>query len=318
MIGLSICMVSLLFITTTAFGLYEIQNLDRNDEVYEEFTTDILNMRLKFNLRRSYTNDEFNQTEAFPPLKFALYEIQEGDDLFNITSRMYLSLDTLISLNCLASVADLETGQKILISNMRGIIYKAEEDIDLTTIGDFYRVDPTVIKRANNLTSMQLREGEEVFVPGGFLTTEEWSYFNSDVFEAPLDGRVSSNYGYRNDPFTNRRTFHGGIDIAAPQGSAVRASKDGKVIYTGYAGGYGNLIILQHDFGYQSYYGHLSSILVENGDQIESGQLIGQVGSTGRSTGPHLHFEIRRDRTRENPLDHIDLNHSHSASYQTE
>jgi len=100
--------------------------------------------------------------------------------------------------------------------------------------------------------------------------------------------------GWRKDPFTNNNTYHGGIDIAAPTGTLVKASQGGEVIFTGWKGGYGKLIIIEHKYGYKTFYGHLNKILVKTGQVVKSGQSIGNVGSTGRSTGPHVHFELRR------------------------
>ncbi len=121
----------------------------------------------------------------------------------------------------------------------------------------------------------------------------------------PTWGRVSSNYGWRNDPFTGRRAWHAGVDIAAPTGRSVVATAEGKVIFTGWNGNYGKCVIVRHQFGYETVYGHLSKILVNTGDAVKKEQIIGQVGSTGRSTGPHLHYEVRRYSEVINPWPHL-------------
>lgn len=112
----------------------------------------------------------------------------------------------------------------------------------------------------------------------------------------PASGKLTSRFGKRVDPVTRRRqTFHKGIDIAAPAGTPVYAAGDGIVSTAGFVkNGYGNLIIIRHADDIASYYGHLSAISVRSGRVINKGDLIGRVGSTGRSTGPHLHFEVRR------------------------
>lgn len=113
----------------------------------------------------------------------------------------------------------------------------------------------------------------------------------------PVEGVISSGYGFRHAPDRPGNEFHTGIDIATPTGAAVRAIADGTVRFAGTAGNYGNLIILRHkdaDGSYETYYGHLESIYVlRAGEIVQAGQIIGLVGSTGRSTGPHLHFEYR-------------------------
>ncbi len=123
----------------------------------------------------------------------------------------------------------------------------------------------------------------------------------------PAKGFISSNYGYRIDPITKKRkSFHKGIDIAAPKGTPVYAAAEGTVNLAKYVTyGYGNLIILKHKDSLATYYGHLSSILVRPGASIKKGQLIGKVGSTGRSTGPHLHFEVRKGEKTLNPADFV-------------
>ena len=112
----------------------------------------------------------------------------------------------------------------------------------------------------------------------------------------PLVGamRLSSPFGVRTDPFSGEGAFHSGMDFASPKGTKVFATGAGKITFAGEKSGYGNLVEIDHGDGIVSRYGHLSAILVSVGDMVETGGLVGKVGSTGRSTGPHLHFEIRR------------------------
>lgn len=111
----------------------------------------------------------------------------------------------------------------------------------------------------------------------------------------PCDGKISSAYGTRKDPFTGADRFHHGLDIAAPEGSSVRCSSDGVVAFCGPKGGYGNVVVVDHGDGVQSMYAHNSALLVEKGDRVTRGQEVAKVGSTGRSTGAHLHFEVRKN-----------------------
>lgn len=125
----------------------------------------------------------------------------------------------------------------------------------------------------------------------------------------PLDANsyfISSNYGYRVDPFTEIRKYHAGIDLAANRGTHVYASGKGKVIYAAYSyGGYGNLVKIDHGDGLVSFYGHLNKIKVSKGEIVERGKFIGEVGNTGRSTGPHLHYEIQKDGKPVNPVKYM-------------
>lgn len=122
--------------------------------------------------------------------------------------------------------------------------------------------------------------------------------------EAPLKGRISSEFGKRVDPFTGAERRHKGLDIAAPAGSVVSAAASGTVKYSGWQEGYGNIVIIGHEGGYETRYAHNSDNMVRKGDAVTAGQPIAKVGSTGRSTGPHLHFEVRRQNT---PVDPSDL-----------
>lgn len=115
--------------------------------------------------------------------------------------------------------------------------------------------------------------------------------------------RMASGFGYRNDPFTKTRKFHYGMDFTAPRGTPVYASGDGKVVRAdNSASGYGNHIRIDHGYGYESIYAHLYKYNVRRGQKVERGDLIGFVGSTGRSEAPHLHYEVFKDGIRINPI----------------
>jgi len=111
---------------------------------------------------------------------------------------------------------------------------------------------------------------------------------------APVAGTITSEFGWRNDPFKKKGAWHAGMDIAAAEGDPVSSCWDGKVVFAGVKGGYGNVVEVEHVGGWKSVYGHLRTFSVRAGDAINAGEKIAEVGSTGRSTGPHLHFELRR------------------------
>jgi len=118
----------------------------------------------------------------------------------------------------------------------------------------------------------------------------------------PLQGRITSRYGYRRSPFSARRQFHTGVDIANSYGSPIKAADGGQVIFAGWWGGYGKAVIIDHGKGFSTVYGHMSRIYVQQDEQVSQGQVIGLVGSTGYSTGPHLHFEVRKNGETQDPL----------------
>lgn len=117
----------------------------------------------------------------------------------------------------------------------------------------------------------------------------------------PLQAQVSSGFGWRKDPFTREQAWHAGVDFAVPVGTPVQAAWDGRVVFAGERGGYGKMVVLEHADGWRTYYAHNNENKVKAGDQVQAGQAIATVGSSGRSTGPHLHFEIRQGNLAWNP-----------------
>ena len=124
-------------------------------------------------------------------------------------------------------------------------------------------------------------------------------------FGRPASGSISSRYGFRKSPFSEAREFHGGVDFRGKTGDEVVTTADGVVEKAGYAKGFGNHVIIKHKKGYKTLYAHLSRIDVARGRKVEAGEKIGEIGSTGRSTGPHLHYEIIRYGRRINPGKYI-------------
>ncbi|MEW8973550.1 MAG: peptidoglycan DD-metalloendopeptidase family protein [Tissierellaceae bacterium] len=116
----------------------------------------------------------------------------------------------------------------------------------------------------------------------------------------PTYGRITSRFGSRRDPIRKTIRFHQGVDIANSRGTSVKAAANGKVIFSGYQGSYGKTIIIDHGYGYKTLYGHNSSLLVNVGDYVKKGQAISKMGSSGRSTGSHLHFEVHKN---DKPID---------------
>ena len=121
----------------------------------------------------------------------------------------------------------------------------------------------------------------------------------------PVTGWVTSRFGHRISPFTGRLQMHEGLDIGSRMGTPVRASADGIVVFASWKNEYGKMVVLDHGYGFRTRYGHLASILVRNGDRIKRGDHIGAVGNTGRSTGPHLHYEVRLKSLPVNPKRYI-------------
>lgn len=162
------------------------------------------------------------------------------------------------------------------------------------------RNDKAEVRRALDELEMVSKELERYIAE---LGTSEGT---KPTFKWPLQGWISSEFGMRYHPILKEWRLHTGIDIAAPRGREVRASAAGKVILATWAGGYGKCIVISHSANWSTLYAHLDNYNVRLGEIVNQGQVIGQVGSTGYSTGPHLHFEIRFKGEPVNPLDHLE------------
>lgn len=161
--------------------------------------------------------------------------------------------------------------------------------------------------------------GEDSLVPTMGETLAEYSYLRttnlarrqSNIFSRgdvnvlpgiwPVNGRLMGGYGVRSDPFSGEGSMHTGVDISAPTGTPVHAAADGIVLHAGWNGGYGRCVIIDHGNNYQTWYAHLSRMDVIEGEEIRQGEVLGAVGTTGRSTGSHLHYEVRIGSTPVNP-----------------
>jgi murein DD-endopeptidase MepM/ murein hydrolase activator NlpD len=194
-----------------------------------------------------------------------------------------------------------------------GVYHQVRRGENLYRIGKAYGVSHGELARANGLADAgRLEVGQRIFVPGGkrplpvsVITPERAASElppndlpqGAGVFIWPLArGSVTSNFGPRG------RSFHDGIDIGAPPGTIVRASRDGHVIYSDTLRGYGNVVILQHAGGYATVYAHNEENLVDAGAKVRQGQPVAKVGRSGRTSGPNLHFEIRKDNVARNPI----------------
>lgn len=219
------------------------------------------------------------------PLRIFQYTVSDDENFFQIVTRFSQDPDTIASINELASPDSVQKGTVLLIPNARGLFLESAQA----------GCEPVKVDDRNFC-----------FFPGRRYSTSERLYFEGDVFLHPLPGaRLTSHYGTRIDPIHRKRSFHGGIDLAAPIGTAVKSTQEGTVIYSGKKGGYGKLVIVKHNHGYFSYYGHLSRIDVKKGQKVQKGTELGAVGKTGRVTGPHLHFELRKKTSRLNPLEYF-------------
>jgi len=235
-----------------------------------------------------------------PELKFYRYRVKKDETFWIVLSKSGLDMDTLMSVNNLTSPFQVGQGTVLFIPNMRGVVVSGGDKEVLAKVLSESRVDIEYVKSANRSESL---DKDFIFIPCGRISSLERSMFLGSAFVSPIKtGRTTSGFGTRKDPFNeNRSQFHRGVDIACPIGTNIYSARAGRVLFAGYADGYGKLVILEHEHGYTTYYGHLSRFMVKAGDRVGAGQNIALSGNTGRTTGPHLHFEIRRHGKALNP-----------------
>ncbi|WP_040236107.1 peptidoglycan DD-metalloendopeptidase family protein, partial [Borrelia crocidurae] len=250
----------------------------------------------------------YNATTIRKPfvLKVVEHKIKPGETLSHIASRYNITSETLISYNDIKDVRNIKPNVIINVPNMKGILYTVGKNDSLSSIAKKYKIPKVDILDANNLDNEVLSLGQKLFVPGGKMSKDLLRNALGETFLFPTRGIITSGYGYRPDPFTKTISFHNGIDIANVANTPVVATKEGIVVTAGFSvGGYGKYIVIAHNNGFQTLYAHLGSFAVKVGDRVSRGQMIGRMGSTGYSTGNHLHFTIFKDGKTSNPMKYL-------------
>lgn len=249
-------------------------------------------------VQKSYQN--ISARRNFQP-GFYLYTVNADDtslpvkDLISLAARFTIPYEEIALLNDLTPNDKLE-GQTLIIPNAAGLFVPLNPKNSLATL---------VKKRLYNPDggNIYIIDGEPFqYHPTERITPTERAFFLDTNLRMPLDNSVlTSGFGTRVSPITGLNHIHKGIDLAAPEGTKVYACKGGKVAIASVDNIYGNYIILDHENNTQSVYAHLSAKLVKTGEEVSRGTVIGKVGSTGASTGPHLHFEIRVNGAAQDP-----------------
>ena len=245
------------------------------------------------------------------------YEVQSGDVIGSIAARFGVSIETVLWANNLSLRSYIRPGDKLKIPPASGVLHVVKSGDTVSKIARTYNAEADEIVKANKLQKdgADIVIGEELFIPGGEKPVERRvvvatpSRALREVAAPPPSVSAPAGSGYLWPTSVRHITQyfgwkHTGVDIAGPVGTPLYASKAGTVIKSqcGWNGGYGCYVIIDHGGGVNTLYGHASQLYVSVGDAVEQGQVVAAMGSTGRSTGPHLHFEVRVSGARVNPL----------------
>jgi len=233
------------------------------------------------------------------------YRIRPGDTLWGIARRHNLDVRSVAALNNLTLTSVLRVGEQLHLPTAPRRVHRVLPGQTLWRIARTYGVTVEEVMLLNNIDSvLHLRVGQTLLLPASTLRvanadSEALTSRTKTRLFWPIVGVISSPYGLRHGE------VHHGIDIAAPRGAAIKAARSGAVVYTGWRRVYGRTVIINHGDGTRTLYGHASKILVHTGQQVRAGQIIARVGSSGRSTGPHLHFELYQGEQTINPLRYL-------------
>ncbi len=239
-------------------------------------------------------------------LTYISYRVKKGDMIGYIAEEFGITQDTIISVNNIHSSRTIQIGSYLKIPSLPGILYSVHEDGEtVESIAKKYSVDASQCSLVNNIPlSEELKAGKSLFVPNAELDWVTRQEINGDLFIKPIKARFrfSSRYGWRENPFdASKRSFHTGIDLACPTGTSIYAALPGKVVSASWSDVYGYHVIVAHHSGYKTLYGHMSKIIAKKGQYVDTNSILGKVGSTGWSTGPHLHFTVYKNGRTVNP-----------------
>jgi murein DD-endopeptidase MepM/ murein hydrolase activator NlpD len=250
----------------------------------------------------SFWNKEHMAVETVGEVASHVYTVKPGDTLWSISRSFGVKLTDLKDVNGIQDGNLIKAGQVLRLPEKQMRTHRVSRGETLWSLSLRYGMSVNQLMKVNQINDPgSLRAGQELIIAGdGEEAQQVMAEGRRMVFAWPLSGRITSQYGPRNGE------FHHGLDIAGNTGEMIRAGENGLVTTVGYLPYYGNALIIDHGGGYKTLYGHASEFLVNKGDTVERGQPIARVGSTGRSTGPHLHFEVRINNKAVNPILYLD------------
>lgn len=285
------------------------ENFDGNiiyDNNFDDTIIDYDKIVTKENKDSSNTIDELKKKNS--RWHVTKYRIKKHDNLWVISKKFDVSHKLIIKINNIQNPGRLNPGKYIDVPNRIGVYHIIKKGDSISKIAKKYKVRNEKIISHNGLAEKTLIIGKKIFIPDAknikMIKSENKS--NSKYAKStlriiwPMHGMITSGFGTRKDPFSGQKRFHCGIDISAVTGTPVKAASQGRVIFSGWKPGYGNIVILKHRDGYITVYAHTWKNLVKVNQTVKQGKLVAYSGNTGETTGAHLHFELRKFVT---PLD---------------
>lgn len=243
----------------------------------------------------------------YEKIRRAEYVVQPGDTISEIALAFDLDPGTILSVNPIGDVRRLLPGTTLSIPNRDGLLHAVAPGESISGIAESYSIDVAALLDANDVESTILQVGDVLFVPGVSMPDQDYLLAIGELFQWPVRSfTFTSGYGMRVHPISGLWHMHTGIDLANRTGTPVLAAGAGTVAHVEDQGGnYGKVMIIDHGNGYRTLYAHLDSFGARYGQYVAAGQRIGTMGSTGRSTGPHLHFSVFRGSRPIDPLSQL-------------
>ncbi|MCC3144834.1 LysM peptidoglycan-binding domain-containing protein [Halanaerobium sp. Z-7514] len=254
-------------------------------------------------------NDQKQEAES------STYTVRRGDTLSQIANRNNLKVEDIIAKNNISSDF-IREGQELRLPNStnsqqssnnrdnssgsseNNLKHEVQPGESLSVIAQQYGTRTSDIRANNDLQGDRIYAGQELVIKGASRSGPIRLEKGSIIW--PVRGRVTSEFGWRDHPVNNERSFHNGLDIAVPTGTDIKAAASGQVTHSGWMNGFGYTVVIDHGNNIETLYGHNSRLLVSRGENVQQGQRIALSGNTGMSTGPHLHFGVLRN---DEPLD---------------
>ncbi len=242
-------------------------------------------------------------------VKLHVHKLSSGESLWDVALMNGITIETLIAANPTLKDLLAVEGDEIVVPSADGTLVACDDNNDAEIMAELMNIESDNIKGdfSINIFKLFCRDNMRLV----FLKDQKPLVVNNNIeglyqqkmeFIAPLHGNFTSLYGVRSDPFSGAPTFHDGLDINNRMGAPIKPVKKGIVSFTGWRDGFGNTVKILHEDGYVSLYGHCSEILVQTGDFVTTENVIALVGSTGKSTGPHLHLYIERHGSSLDPI----------------